>query len=472
MQGLPLRTKLFFGSGSVAEGVKTSAFNIFLLYYFNNVLGLSGTLSGLAIFLALCVDAITDPLVGFLSDHTRSRWGRRHPYMYAAALPMAGSFYLLFDPPAGLSEMGLFAWLTSFAVAVRVSMTLYQIPSSSMIPELAPDYDERTSLVSYRFLFGWLGGLTAAVLGYGVYFAPTAEFETGLLNPDAYGGFAAMCSTLVALAILTCSAGTHRVIPQLREAPGQEYFTPKRFAQDVRQVLRSPSFRVLVVAALLASVAAGFNDVVGLYMNTYFWELSTDQLSLLVLSLGFSTAIAFALAAPLSRRYDKKRAALLITGVAIVLGPLPIFLRLAGWFPANHTPALFPLLVGHAVLVVTLVVAIGILFASMLADLTDENELATGRRQEGIFFSTVAFTGKAASGLGGLIAGVALDLVAFPRQAEIGAVAQEKVAALGLAVGPGLMILYVLTLLVLSRYRITREQHREILDAIGERRAI
>ena len=76
-----------------------AAFNTFLLFYYNAVLGLSGTLSGAAIFLALCVDAVTDPLVGSISDNFHSRWGRRHPFMYAAPLPMAACFFLLFNPP-------------------------------------------------------------------------------------------------------------------------------------------------------------------------------------------------------------------------------------------------------------------------------------------------------------------------------------------------------------------------------------
>jgi len=89
-------TKIFYGVGSVSEGTKNTVFNVFLLFYYNQVLGLSGTLSGVAIFIALCIDAITDPLVGSISDNFHSRWGRRHPFMYLAALPMAVCFFLLF----------------------------------------------------------------------------------------------------------------------------------------------------------------------------------------------------------------------------------------------------------------------------------------------------------------------------------------------------------------------------------------
>jgi Na+/melibiose symporter-like transporter len=150
-----LATRVAYGFGSISEGVKNTAFNSFLLFYYNAVLGLSGTLSGAAILLALVVDAITDPLVGSLSDNWHSRWGRRHPFLYASALPMGISFWLLFNPPAGLGSAGLFVWFTTFAVLVRSAMTLYSIPTNAMVAELTPNYDERTSLISWRYVFGW-----------------------------------------------------------------------------------------------------------------------------------------------------------------------------------------------------------------------------------------------------------------------------------------------------------------------------
>jgi Na+/melibiose symporter-like transporter len=465
-----LSTKLFFGCGSVAEGAKNTAFNVFLLFYYNQVLGVPGTLSGLAIFVALCVDAVTDPLVGSLSDNLHSRWGRRHPFMYAAALPMAASFFLLFNPPPTLGEMGLFAWLTFFAVCVRASMTLYQIPSSSMVPELTDHYDERTSLVSYRFLFGWLGGLSVAQLGYLHFFAPSESFADGRLDASAYGAFALVGALMIFVAILTCALGTHRLIPTLMPPPEKTPFTLRRFAGEMASVLGNRSYRMLIVAALFAAVAGGFSDVVGLYMNTYFWEFSTAQIAVLVYGLVFSIVLAFLLTPPITLRFDKKRSAVGLAAFAIFFGPLPIFLRLLGLMPENGTPLLLYLILGHSMILVTTVVAIGIIVASMIADVVDENELSTGLRQEGMFTSAIAFTTKATSGLGGLFAGVALDVIDFPKGAAAGAVPPDKVFNLGLAVGPGLMLLYIVTLVFLSRYGIDRERHGEILAALARRR--
>jgi len=465
---VPRRTRAVFGFGSVAEGTKIFAFNIFLLFFYNNVLGLAGSLAGVAIFIALCVDAITDPLVGSLSDSFRSRWGRRHPFMYVSAVPMAVCFWLLFNPPE-LSPLGLFAWLCLLAIGVRVSMTLYTIPSNSMVPELTRNYDERTSLVSWRYLMGWLGGVGTTLMGYLYFFAPSAKFEDGRLDPAAYSGFGLACALIIFAAILVCAAGTHHLIPTLRSPSTTAPFSTERFIREIRETLRNRSYRVIVLASMTAAVAGGFNDVIGLYMNTYFWEFSTRQLSLLPISIVLAIFLAFFLTRRLTERFDKREAALGLATFSVFFGPLPIFARLLGLMPANGDPALFPLILVHSGIVVAPLVSIGIIGSSMVADTIDESELETGHRREGMFSSAIAFTLKAASGIGTLAAGIALDLIAFPRGAEVGAVPPEKVFGLGLAVGPGLLAFYLLTLFFISRYRLSRERHREILVALDRR---
>ena len=467
---VPQRIRLFLGSGSVAEGTKNTVFNTFLLFYYHQVLGVSGTLAGGAIFIALCVDAITDPLVGSISDHTHSRWGRRHPYMYAAPLPLVISFVLLFNPPAQLGELGLFAWLTLFAVAVRVSITLYSIPSGSLVPEITSHYDERTTLMAYRFVFGFVGGIGTALLGYLVFFGTQPDGTDGRLVPETYRAYSFVCAAIMAAAILICSLGTHRLIPSLRPPP-QGQLTLESFFRELGVVLRNRSYRNVVLGLLFASSAAGFNEVVGLYVNTFFWEFSTDELSVFLVAIILAVMVAAPAARPISERYDKKDAAVGLTTFAVFFGPLPVFLRLAGWMPANGDPALFWLIFVHAAIIVSVVFAISIIIASMITDVVDENELETGKRQEGLIISAVTFTQKAASGIGGLVAGIALDVIAFPRGADPGAVADDKVFSLGLAVGPGLLGFYLLLLFFLTRYTITRAKHQATLDRLAERAA-
>ena len=470
---LAFSTRCFYGVGSISEGIHNSAFSAFLLFYYNQVLGLPGTLGGLAILLALVVDAVTDPLVGSISDNFHSRWGRRHPFMYAAALPMAACFFLLFNPPASLGQTELFLWLTAFAVLVRVSMTLNLIPSNSMVAEMTPHYDERTSLVSYRFFFGWAGGIAMYQLALRVFLAKTPEFGDGRYNADGYGGFALAGAIGIAAAILICAVGTHRLIPSLKPPPEKTPLTAGRFFGELRDVFGNRSYLMLVFAGLFASIAGGFSDVVGLYVNSYFWGFSAQEIAFLGLAAIPGVLVAVSLARPISERFDKKKTALGLAVFAILFGALPVLLRLVELMPPNGHPLLLYLISGHSFLIVTTIIIIMIVLSSMVADTMDVGELRTGKRQEGMYASAVSFTGKAVSGIGGFLAGIALDLIAFPRTSVDGVapiVAAEKVFALGLVVGPLLMVLWLCSLIFLSRYRITRERHAETLAELQRRR--
>ena len=127
-----LGTKLAYGFGSVAFGVKDNGFSFFLLLYYNQVLGLPEAQVGFGIMIALIADAVFDPLVGYLSDHFRSPWGRRHPFMYVSAIPVGVAYYCLWNPPAGLSPNQLMAYFIAMAILVRILIACYEIPSASL----------------------------------------------------------------------------------------------------------------------------------------------------------------------------------------------------------------------------------------------------------------------------------------------------------------------------------------------------
>src|SRR5688572_16250112 len=149
-------TKAAYGFGLAAEGVKQSAFSVFLLFFYQQIVGLDPALCGLALFISLCVDAVADPAIGVWSDGLRSRLGRRHPLMYAGIVPLALAYYAVFLPPAGLSQAMLFVWLLVFASIGRFAMALFVIPHQSLVPELTRNVGERTTLTSLRTVFAWI----------------------------------------------------------------------------------------------------------------------------------------------------------------------------------------------------------------------------------------------------------------------------------------------------------------------------
>src|SRR5210317_1602743 len=194
--------KLGYGVGQTSSGVKNAAFAIFLFFYFNQVLGLSGSLAGMAALLALVVDAITDPMVGQFSDRFHSRWGRRHPFMLAGAIPFGLAIIALFSPPDGLSQMGLFSWMLGGAIAVRLMLTLFFVPHLSLGAEMATDYHGRTSLIGYRVFFTYAGILLISVIGFAVFFPPTEQFSNGMLNKASYPNFGLFCAIMGTSAML------------------------------------------------------------------------------------------------------------------------------------------------------------------------------------------------------------------------------------------------------------------------------
>ncbi len=260
--------KLSFGVGQIAEGLKTCVFGTFLLFYYNQVLGLSGDLAGLAIFIALIFDAVTDPIAGSVSDRWRSPNGRRHPFMYASALPLAVSFVALFSPlldPQESSQFALFTWMLLFTVLTRASMTLYHVPHMAVGAELSEDYDERTVLVAIRHFFGATGFILAYAFGYGYFFAPSEAFPNGQLNPAAYSPYAITLGVIMAVSIFMSAWGTRTRIPYMPKARESE--TQVRIIDvfsEAYEAMRNVSFRWMMLGFILIIAAWGMAGVTGI----------------------------------------------------------------------------------------------------------------------------------------------------------------------------------------------------------------
>ena len=210
---LPFTSKLGFGVGQLAEGITLTVFNTFVLFYFNQILGVSGTLTGIALGIALFFDAVTDPLAGSISDRLQTRWGRRLPMMAGAAVPMGLSIVALFNPPAGMSEYFYFGWLVIFAVLTRLCLTLYHIPHLALGAEMAQNYLDRTRVYSYSQLFGTLGQWGFGFVMLTIVFPTTAEFSHGMLNADGYPVLSIVAALGIAISISLCVWGTEKGDP-------------------------------------------------------------------------------------------------------------------------------------------------------------------------------------------------------------------------------------------------------------------
>ena len=460
-----LKTQILYGAGAIAYGIKDNGFGYFLLMFYGTVVGLDPSLVGTAIFLALIFDAISDPIVGYWSDHTRSRLGRRHPFMYAAALPVAVSYGFLWNPPA-LSQTGLFLYLLCFAVLIRTFITLYETPSSSLMPELSTDYNERTSIQAWRQFFGWSGGNAMTVFMFAVLLVPTAEQPVGTLNREGYETYGLISSIVIFLAILLSAAGTHSRIPYLQPAPKTRPKGLNAVFRDLFDTLGERSFLALFAASLLGAAASGLSSAMSFILLTYFWGFSSHQIFLLTALVFVSAAIGLWSAPVFVRRLGKKRAAIGLGVMAFSVAPLPVLLRLAGLMPDNGDPILFPLIATINTIDLGLIIACQAVLYSMVADLVEKNQIRTGKRSEGVFFAAITFIRKTNQGLGAFAAGLILSLIAFPQGVAPADVGESTLRSLGLWYAPSLLILWSGMLYAVSRYQLTKADHESNLERL------
>lgn len=458
----------------MAEGMANEAFAFFLFFYYTAVLGLSGALAGQAILIALLFDAVTDPLVGVASDRTTSRFGRRHPFLYAAALPVGLCFYAVFAPPAGLSQLGLFAWLAFFAVATRAAMTLFHVPHLALGAELSDDYEERTAIVTLQFLFTRTGHAIAGILAFLVFFRPTPVYSEGRFNPAAYPSLALTLALLMTATILISAWKTQERVAHL---PSPDPTPEKRslFAElrgDLLTVSRNPSFRALVFGLTLTFTAWGVTTALGLHLATYFWFVSNEELVLWGIAMGTGIFLGLPIWRRVAKRIDKKPTFVWGLAVFTAFTALPPLLLLAGFWPARGNALYVPLwalstgFAAHFGIAATMVTG-----RSMMADVTDEDALAHGRRREGVFFGAVSFAAKASFGIGGLVAGIVVSAIGLRANQDPATVAPEVIRALGLTLGLSILFLCGVSLIFFSRYRITREDHAVTRAALERRGA-
>ena len=459
-----LSTKLYYGFGAVANGAKSNGFNYLLLFYYSQVIGLRADLVSLGILIALVFDAISDPLVGYISDNTHSKLGRRHPYMYAAGVPVALAYYFLWSPPAW-DETGLFLYFVCMAVLIRTLITFYEIPATALVAELTDDYDQRTEMMSFRFFFGWWGGLTMAVMNYLV-FLP--EEKGGLEYVQGWSDYGLTASIVIFVSIYVSAIGTHKHIPYLRKPPTSAPFSFTKTKKEMKETLSNRSFFALFVSALLQAVAAGVSTSLSIYFSRHFWELTTTQIGYMNLPYFFSAFIALMLAPRVSRWLGKKKGGMTILGLAFAMAPMPFILRVLGLFPENGTDTLFWTLVVFNTVEVTLIIMSSSLIAAMIADVVEDSEVKTGRRSEGIFFAANSFAQKAVNGLGVVVAGQILAIIQFPTKAKPGQVPEATLFDLAYIYVPTLLFFYLFALAVLSVYKINREDHSENLRKLAE----
>lgn len=456
---LRLDTKFFFGIGTAAESIALFSVSTFAMFYYNQVLGLPAELAGLAISASLVLDGITDPLVGSLSDRTRSRLGRRHPYMFAAPIPIALSLIAIFNPPAELGKWALFAWFAVAVTLMRQFMTFFHTPHLALGGELSRDYLERSKVMSWNNISGWVGAAGMGLFALSYVFKATPEYPRGLLNPEPYGPFAWGLG-VAALVILFSSAWfTRDQIPRLPKPPENlPKFSPFEFITDLGKVIRNLNYLWLLIAFFFLSMMIGLRGGLNLYVNTFYWDLTSEEIRWFVIGSAIGYIGGFAFSARLHRLFDKRMTMIVVAIIYAVAPAVPNVLGQLGVISAD-TPGLLAMLVAFSVIGFAAASILNITVMSALADIADENELKFGLRQEGVLYATRSLAAKVDQAIGSLLAGLVLAWISFPTKAVPGEVAPAVLGNLALWDGVLAAVPGLIAAVFYARYAITRSLH-------------
>ena len=471
---LPFSTKFLYGFGSIAYGIKDNAFAYFLLFVYVQVFGLSPDLAGLAILVMLIFDAISDPLIGYLSDNMRSRWGRRHPFIYGSAIPVALTFFLIWDPPAGITDQGLFWYLLLMGIGIRTTITLYEIPSTALGPELTQDYVERSSLIAFRMWFGWWGGLVMwNLLWLFVVYSSINGTEDARYNAETWVVYGIACGIVMCLAILVTGVGTHRHIPDLH-IPEQAKLASKRSAVmdvllDIWITLNvSRNYRILFIAYIVCKAASGLFTNLTLFYYSYYWEFEPVDILTIGMTLFIAPVLGLKLAPMCTRLLGKRDTAISFFAGAMVLENALILLRVFDVLPANESPIiLVSVLLCHLAAICSIIVA-STAIGSMVFDTVEEVEAITNKRMEGTLLAARSFAEKCMAGVGAFSAGLILSFAAWPEDAKPGLVSEATLDTVGIHTVTASAALWLLGLFFISKVREDRVAHAERLAGLSK----
>lgn len=459
-----MRLKLIQGFGAVAFGVKDNGFSFFLLIFYNQVLGMDAALVSLALLIALLVDAVIDPILGNLSDRTYTKWGRRLPWLYAAPIPLAFAWVMMWSPPAG--EPPSFGGLVAIAIAVRVLLSACEVPSVSLVPEITADYDERTTLFRYRAMGGWIGGLGMMVLAYTVFMAG----PEGLLQREGYAAFGVFGAVLMAVSVMGSALGQHRLVarlPAVKPAP----FTIKGAFAEIREAFSERAFLIFAVGGLAAYVHQGLNFSMTNYLNLFVLQLTRAQLMFFPLVLFGGVLLMFVTIGPLHARLGKAKAAGLGMILGTATGIVPYTLLLTGLWPTPGSTLSAVLFFAFAMIAIGLGIISLVSATSMIAEIVEAFEERTGRRAEGSFYSGNWLVQKCATGAGIFLSGQIIAFSQLASDATPGEVPQEVLTTLIFGYGGSMLALAVVSAWWLARFPISRAEHEARIARLAERRA-
>lgn len=452
---LTLPVKLAFGAGDMGAGLTSNLIAFSFLIFLTSAAGISPGAAGLVLAVGKVWDAVNDPIVGYLSDRTQSRWGRRYPWMFLGALPFGITFFLMWIVPGFESDSAKFWYYVLASVIFQVFFTVVNLPYTTLTAELTQDYDQRTELTAFRLASSLIGAISALVIGLVVSEAIPEDPQRQYLI------IGLLCAVLSVLPTLWCIFGTlpyaQRQLaanPVLMEDPA----TQIPFLEQLRIAFANRAFWYVMGIYMFAWLALQVTASIIPFYVTFWMGLKTFYLAALLVQ---GTAIAMMFVVNLiSRRVGKQKAFYIGMGSWLLVQIALFFLQ------PGQTGMLYFLCVAASFGVATAYVVPW----AMLPDVIELDELETGKRREGVFYSFMTLLQKIGLAGGLFLVGWALELSGFVSEAATQI--PSALTAIRIFMGPVPMVLLILAIALAYFYPITREKHAEILLQLAERKRL
>ncbi len=450
-------TKLAFGSGDLGTAITANILVFFLLFFLTNVAGLPAGLAGSILLVGKISDAINDPIIGVLSDHTRHRWGRRYPWMIFGAIPFGLFFFLQWLIPSSNPTI-LFWYYVLISIAFNIGYTVVNLPYVALTPELTQDYNERTSLNSFRFAFSIGGSILSLILAQVI-------FSLFPDNPQQqYLVLGGVCGIISVLPIFICVLGTrHRVLADSNTESITESKDHLSFGEQLKIAFQNKPFLYVIGIYLCSWLGVQLTASILPYFVVNWMSLPEAEFPKVAIAVQGTALGMLFIWSLISRRYGKR---------------IVYFMGMSLWILAQF--GLFFLQPSQTLLLYILAILAGFGVStaylvpwSMIPDVIDLDELNTGKRREGIFYSFMVFLQKIGLAIGLFLVGQALEISGFIERSAgqpIPVQPESALLAIRIAVGPLPMMILMIGIILAYFYPITQTVHAEILLNLEEQK--